>query len=300
MILNESGTTNRLLILLGGVAALALSLSGTQAAAAIEPETDQTATIDGALRHVGQEILPTESASPLAAVEGDTASIDFGASSIHLTLRDIDDSQFRVRDDGIQALSVLHYGETETEFEVSLPPGATVQPDSAGGFDIVNKSETAALSYAKIETPWAVDATGATLSTSYTLAGSTLIQTVDTSNAVFPVVADPRITLGLVGAPYGPGLYLNLTGIEMNAIFASVVAAGGAAAIVGCTVARLPTAIRNVVNLICGAVGFNTLPQIFAYIQQTVRSSSFKSTTCYQTLVGGSQSFVATARSNCS
>lgn len=37
------------------------------------------------------------------------------------------------------------------------------------------------------------DASGQALETAYEIDGSTLVQTVNTSNAVFPVVADPRI-----------------------------------------------------------------------------------------------------------
>lgn len=51
--------------------------------------------------------------------------------------------------------------------------------------------------------PWARDANGKDLPTSYTLDGTTLTQTVDTATAAFPVVADPRVErtgfLGLTG-----------------------------------------------------------------------------------------------------
>lgn len=42
-----------------------------------------------------------------------------------------------------------------------------------------------------IGAPWAVDAAGMSLPTSYEVQGSTLIQRVDTAGAIFPVVADP-------------------------------------------------------------------------------------------------------------
>ncbi|WP_433832319.1 hypothetical protein ACQP2E_15825 [Actinoplanes sp. CA-015351] len=43
----------------------------------------------------------------------------------------------------------------------------------------------------RIDTPWAVDANGTELPTTYSVNGTTLSQTVDTRGAAFPVVADP-------------------------------------------------------------------------------------------------------------
>ncbi|WP_127549896.1 hypothetical protein [Actinoplanes sp. OR16] len=43
----------------------------------------------------------------------------------------------------------------------------------------------------RIDTPWAVDANGNELPTSYSVNGTTLSQTVDTLGAAFPIVADP-------------------------------------------------------------------------------------------------------------
>jgi hypothetical protein len=48
----------------------------------------------------------------------------------------------------------------------------------------------------RIQTPWAVDAAGKDLPTSYTFAGGVLTQKVDTTGASFPVVADPTYTTG--------------------------------------------------------------------------------------------------------
>lgn len=48
-----------------------------------------------------------------------------------------------------------------------------------------------------IDPAWAVDATGKSLPTSYTVQGSTLTQHVDLAGAVFPVVADPTVACDL-------------------------------------------------------------------------------------------------------
>lgn len=51
-------------------------------------------------------------------------------------------------------------------------------------------------------TPWSVDSTGKVLDTHYELDGDTLVQVVDTSGAMFPVVSDPvpLIVIGIVAA----------------------------------------------------------------------------------------------------
>jgi len=51
-------------------------------------------------------------------------------------------------------------------------------------------------------TPWSVDSDGQTLETHYELDGDTLVQVVDTTDAVFPVVSDPvpLIVIGIVAA----------------------------------------------------------------------------------------------------
>jgi hypothetical protein len=58
--------------------------------------------------------------------------------------------------------------------------------------------------------PWAKDATGTPVPTSYSVVGDTLVQHVETTpSTVFPVVADPYITWG-----WGP--YWNLTGATIK------------------------------------------------------------------------------------
>jgi len=91
-------------------------------------------------------------------------------------------------------------------YPVTSPAGARVEPQPDGSVNFVSdiagppadQSGTYETS-AKVTTinkPWAVDAAGKDLPTTYTLANGVLTQRINTAGAVFPVVADPWVTSG--------------------------------------------------------------------------------------------------------
>ncbi|MFJ2863994.1 hypothetical protein [Kitasatospora sp. NPDC087314] len=104
-------------------------------------------------------------------------------------------------DGGARALVTLKDSSASTEqrFDLGLPDNTRLVP-ADGGYDIVqNGASGAAFSLGHIDAPWAKDATGKSLHTSYRLEGNTLIQSIDTDkNTAFPVVADPKWTWGWV------------------------------------------------------------------------------------------------------
>ena len=77
---------------------------------------------------------------------------------------------------------------TEYRFDNAVPEGHTaeLQPNGSVTFTDADGNETAV-----IAPPWAYDATGAAIPTSFALDGSTLVQTVEHQGAVYPVIADP-------------------------------------------------------------------------------------------------------------
>jgi hypothetical protein len=84
-------------------------------------------------------------------------------------------------------------------FPLSLPHGSTAALQADGSVLITRAGQP----LGSFRPPWAKDATGRALPTSYTLAGSagtgyTLIQHVSTAGATFPVTADPHYTWGWV------------------------------------------------------------------------------------------------------
>lgn len=96
--------------------------------------------------------------------------------------------------DGLSVITVLGGADAPTDYAypLSIPDGGAIQSTDAGGYVI---TDSTGIAVATISAPWATDANGTSLPTSYTLNGKTLVQHVDTTNAVFPVTSDPHVTL---------------------------------------------------------------------------------------------------------
>lgn len=162
---------------------------------------------------------------------------------------------------------------TDYRFDVQAPAGSVLSPQADGGVNIVDAQGTV---LGQVAAPWAKDAAGTDVKTSYRIDGDTLVQTVElTKETQFPVVADPKLT-------YGFGVYLNLWGWEANSYGAGlgILLAGGAIAV--CTAGNIPAAITQLVKIICsagvGAAAYELLKNLHDYI----RSGHFRSGTCYQ------------------
>lgn len=92
-----------------------------------------------------------------------------------------------------------------------------------------------------IAVPWAVDAEGRSLPTHYEVDGATLTQIVDTTDAVFPVVADPTVQF------FGPYIQVHLNKAE------SRTAIGGYAACAG-VLNKSPVAFAKLLQVACTTV----------------------------------------------
>lgn len=94
--------------------------------------------------------------------------------------------------------------QTKVDFALTLPAGATVEAAADGSLtitrEVVGPSLTAGVSvteqFGVVAAPWASDANGKALATSYSFANGVLTQSIDTAGATFPVVADPWVTSG--------------------------------------------------------------------------------------------------------
>ncbi len=93
--------------------------------------------------------------------------------------------------DGVQALLRLDGAEAPTEyrFEGAIPEGATGEILADGSVDLLGPGGE---QIGIIAAPWAFDAEGNSVATSYAIEGDVLVQTIDhLDQAVYPVVADP-------------------------------------------------------------------------------------------------------------
>ncbi|MGW5864258.1 hypothetical protein ACWFRJ_19060 [Streptomyces sp. NPDC055239] len=83
-------------------------------------------------------------------------------------------------------------------FRLDLPQGTGITEDGEGGFELHHESADGVhLPAGTIAAPWAKDANGNAVPTSYKLDGDDIVQTVETDEkTVFPVVADPKMCRG--------------------------------------------------------------------------------------------------------
>ena len=93
---------------------------------------------------------------------------------------------------GVRALIIIDGTQAPTEyaFPIELPPGASLEPSADGSIDIVDQFGS---TVAFVAPPWAIDATGRPLATSFEVRGNTIVQHVDHRDATYPVVADPWV-----------------------------------------------------------------------------------------------------------
>jgi hypothetical protein len=82
----------------------------------------------------------------------------------------------------------------DVSFTIDNPDG-TLALNSSGGVNIIDSTGAVA---GTISAPWALDAIDQGLPTTFTVSGNTVTQHVNTTTAVFPVVADPHWTWGWV------------------------------------------------------------------------------------------------------
>lgn len=99
---------------------------------------------------------------------------------------------------GVAIMGVLDRASVPVlSFDLEVSDGLTLMLDQEdGSIDIVGPDGVA---LGAIESPWALDAAGRAVPTHYTLARRRLTQHVDLAAATaFPVVADPKVTWGLI------------------------------------------------------------------------------------------------------
>lgn len=112
--------------------------------------------------------------------------------------------------------------KSSVNYSLNLPAGAGLVPRPDGSLaisrEIVGPDPIAGIfrteEFGTIAAPWASDANGVALATSYSYANGVLTQSIDTTGAVFPVVADPWMTSGWY-------LYVHFSRAETIALYRS-------------------------------------------------------------------------------
>ena len=148
----------------------------------------------------------------------------------------------------VTILNTERAGSTQ-RYSLDLPAGTHLEAVGSGFFIVDGKAIVGV-----IAAPWAKDASGRSLSTSYTVDGSTLVQHINTQDAQYPIVADPKIS-------YGWYVYIRFNPLERREISLAVGAAGGAIGSGIICAEGGPLAV-----ILCGAVGGVAAAVIFEFV----------------------------------
>jgi len=153
------------------------------------------AKTDGFAARIG---LPTSAAATIAS----RGKVVYAGSQTGF------DTAVQVLSDGSVRVLVVLTGASapdEYRFPMTMPAGAGLARTADGGVDIVVDGNRIV---GRVAAPWAKDANGAAVATSYRIEGNTIVQRVAHSSATaYPVVADP--TFGWSWWPTGPAAYFN-------------------------------------------------------------------------------------------
>lgn len=155
---------------------------GESSPANIPSTPDAPVTFDGSQLSISIENNGAESSRD---VEGFTVyeGTDDGTSTV-----------IQPTDDGARFMSVIDDAAAPSEFkyELGVPEGGSVT-DNGDGTISVRAGDGGEI--AGITNAWAIDAGGNTLPTAFSIDGNSVTQTVDHTNAVYPVVADPAVNV---------------------------------------------------------------------------------------------------------
>ncbi|WP_327695484.1 DNRLRE domain-containing protein [Streptomyces sp. NBC_00459] len=196
---------------------------------------------------------------------------------------------------GVRTLQVIKNATAPHEYTstMRLPAGATLTPFDGDTVLVSSGTDEKPVTHGLIDAPWARDANGNAVATSYRVEGDRLIQTVGfTATTAFPVVADPKLTFGL-------GIYFNAKGVEWKAYGDIAIVSGWGGWLYSCTVAKLPAKIAGIGKMICGAAGLNAWTNLAKWLKQ-ISNWKLSPMGCYQTkIVPSNKKLTKVSKKNC-
>ena len=144
-----------------------------------DAETGETTTV---LEGVARFYPPAKDTHDDKSVHDDGALAVYAGDSYSIAA---DASRY-----GFAAYVAIHDATAPTayEFGYELPEGYKLSEDGRGGIKVINGED---IIVGAILAPWALDADGQQVPTTFKLRGDTLVQTVEHTEAAYPVVADP-------------------------------------------------------------------------------------------------------------
>ncbi|MBT1096449.1 hypothetical protein ACF063_33540 [Streptomyces chartreusis] len=143
----------------------------------------------------------------------------------------------------------------EYRFGLDLPSGTELLEDGQGGYLITRTGSNGAVVVGSIDAPWAKDATGKAVPTAYRIEGGSLVQKVTTTDATaFPVVADPKVSVGW-------NVYIKFSKAEVKALKSKVAHADTSVAMCG----LLVNPVASVGCAVLGGTVIKKIQGVWAY-----------------------------------
>lgn len=126
----------------------------------------------------------------------------------------------RTTDGAVRILTIIPSGSAAHEFTYRFDAEVTPILQDDGGALLVARGSNDHITavVGDVGAPWAADATGRGVDTTYSVVGGSLVQTIHPdADATYPIVADPSVSLGL-------GIYVYYSRSEVKNIAGSAVA----------------------------------------------------------------------------
>lgn len=160
-------------------------------------ETTAPATSRGSISSVStsgvrvEVDLPTADTAqaPTLTKEG-TASYPGAGHDVEIAVQGLDTANMPGISSGVRSIIIVGSAQapTQYEFPLTLPSGASPKLQSDGSVQVVNKGGKVLGAFGA---PWAVDASGRSVPTTFAVEGNTLVQRVPHRGYSYPVIADP-------------------------------------------------------------------------------------------------------------
>ncbi|WP_284983054.1 hypothetical protein [Arthrobacter sp. efr-133-TYG-118] len=158
-------------------------------------------------------------------------------------------------------------------FPLALSTGSTAKVEADGSVLIRDAAGTATSAFVA---PWAFDAEGEPVPTTFRIEDGTLVQRIDfNSSNAFPLTADPT------SVQWVPWPVLAISGAELKVLAGLTAAVFVGGAWVGCTFSKLTGWIAKVVSQICTVIGVGGVASAIAIINGTFRGANLVATKCY-------------------
>jgi hypothetical protein len=157
-------------------------------------------------------------------------------------------------------------------FPLALSAGSTAKVEADGSVLIRDAAGRVTSTFLS---PWAFDADGKPVPTTFRIEDGILVQRIDfNSSNAFPITADPSIQ-------WVPWPVLAISGAELQVLagLTATVFVGGTWA--GCTFSKLTGWIARVVSQICTVIGVGGVASVIAIINGTFRGAHLVATKCY-------------------